>query len=119
MEKFGAIYFARIASPTKCRSSMKLTNYPKNKYLITCPRCSGADVYPGLRVCQLCRDKLNADSYTPPPPPKKSCVFCGSCNLHEVNLTGYTDLICGDCGATLKEDIHNNQTYENQLEPKP
>jgi hypothetical protein len=43
--------------------------------------------------------------------------WCYSCPQwtagDEVNVTGYTDLVCPDCGLTLVEDVDDSQVYEN------
>ena len=46
---------------------------------------------------------------------KKRCLnpLCGSMNLTLANLTGYTDLVCQDCGQTVEEDVYGQMALEN------
>jgi ribosome-binding protein aMBF1 (putative translation factor) len=43
-----------------------------------------------------------------------TCPVCGSANLQKINVTGYTDLVCGDCGHTVQRDIYHSKDYENR-----
>lgn len=43
----------------------------------------------------------------------ENCSYCGSNNLKKINVTGYTDLECGDCGQTLVDDIYNEGQWES------
>ncbi len=42
------------------------------------------------------------------------CSICGVWDVGQLwNGTGYTNLICTGCDATLVEDVDRNQEYEN------
>jgi hypothetical protein len=47
--------------------------------------------------------------------PEYWCRFCGAWTLGSLWVgTGYTEVICPDCGATLVSDYYVHQIYENQ-----
>ena len=46
--------------------------------------------------------------------------LCKSTNLYTVNVTGFTDLVCGDCGQTVVSDVYDEKNYTaNQDDEEP
>jgi transcription initiation factor TFIIIB Brf1 subunit/transcription initiation factor TFIIB len=41
------------------------------------------------------------------------CIYCGSENSTVINVTGYAERVCCDCGATLEDDVYLVKAMES------
>ena len=87
-----------------------------------CARCNGEGIihppYDGWDY-ELCPDCGGSGEWWPGDEddemePRRVCphALCRSDNLRVVNVTGYNDLVCGDCGQTVESDVDGQLAYE-------
>ena len=87
-----------------------------------CAKCNGEGIihppYGGwdYELCPVCGgsgDWWPEDEPDAPVEPRRCHnLLCGSDNLRVVNVTGYNDLVCGDCGQTVESDVDGQLAYE-------